>query len=706
MSKYTFDRSFIRLLLTSALSAVLTLGGLAGVPLLAAGLVPLPVLAAEEGEEKDADAGENASEDANAAEDASENAARDTSEDAAEDAQLWSEDYYRASDTSGDLTEMERDELDKICLEFMKQYHADLTLLSISTEKMDGRTLEELAALYYEDCGFGYGEGKDGFQMVYQLDTDEVAVVPFGAAAEMVPESYLQTLEGHVASYRKEYGIFGPFYATTRMLNNYMEKNYAGNGGEADQSAVPSEAAAAGSGESSDSAGTSGSTEAPGSGETSGSAEAVTDPSARVGEGSDMPAWYPVDPSSFPKYHDESAPRVVDVADLFTEDEEQTMETRLGEIRAELQKDVVIFTDVSDYGLGHDIYSADFYDFNGYGIGDEYEGVVLYICMDPGNRGWWACCTGPQTRGLYTEEVANEIDDLLYEYMVDGRYYEGVSDWIENFRRLYRNGSPYLDDWAAIDPDTIRRTHNESSPRVSDKLGLLTEEELSSLSEKAKELSAKYDIDVVIHTALDPGTLGIEEYCKRYYYFGGYGVGDDFDGIQLTIFKRPEYTGYPAVSAYGKCAEKLTETNDSRLERRCEGELMDRDYYAAAAQWIEQTDHMMKTGRAPQSAMHWIGSWIIAALIGCIYAGISLFRAYIGMDTPAIAENANAYYVDGSLKMRKVSDTFLDMRTTKQYRPRETRSSGGSSSGGGRSSYSSSYKGSSGTSHSGSGRKF
>ena len=153
----------------------------------------------------------------------------------------------------------------------------------------------------------------------------------------------------------------------------------------------------------------------------------------------EMPAWYPANPSNFQLFHNQNSPRVVDEANIFTDEEERRLETQIGEIRSELQKDIVIYTDVTDYGLTRSICAADFYDFNGYGYGDEREGICLFICMNPAERGWWCCCTGSETRAIYAEESANLIDDALYEYMGAGSYADGVADWIENIARLYRS---------------------------------------------------------------------------------------------------------------------------------------------------------------------------------------------------------------------------------------------------------------------------
>ncbi len=175
------------------------------------------------------------------------------------------------------------------------------------------------------------------------------------------------------------------------------------------------------------------------------------DDDLRVGDGDPaLPAWYPKDPLSFPFYHDEKAPRVIDIADIFSGEED-----------------------------------------NGYGIGPDREGVCLMICMEPGNRGWWCCCTGPVTRGLYDETVANQIDDMLYDYMKAGDYGTGVEDWIENIRRLYTTGSPYSEEWAVMDEASFKRFHDPDAPRVVDDAKLLSDSEIEKLTQKAADLSEK-----------------------------------------------------------------------------------------------------------------------------------------------------------------------------------------------------------------------
>ena len=624
----------------------------------------------------------------------------------------WSEEYYRASDPTGDLSELQMENLDEDCIRFMRDFHADIALLAVTSDSYEGMTPEELAEGYYDSCGFGYGEGRDGFQRVFYTDTGEMRIVAFGAAEGMIPADYLRMVEEKAPAFREDHGVFGTMYVTIAFLRNYLEgkaEAEAAAGAPAGAAAEAGEGAAA---ETDEEIGEQIEEDiaeeiAAGADAAGSSSDGSEDPYARVGEGADLPAWYPVHPGQFPEYHDETAPRVVDTADIFTGEEEAAMEARLAEIREELDRDIVIFTDVSTYGMNIESYSEDFFDYNGYGIGDDYEGVELCICMDPADRGWWTTCTGPQSEKMYTEEIANQVDDMLYEYLAAGEYYEGVSDWIENIRRLYKSGSPYTPEWAMQDKTAFERSHDPQALRIVDDAGLLTEEEITKLTAQAKEISDRFGLDVVVYTAEMPSSIDRQALSDDFYYYNGYGFGDDYDGILLTVYKWPGYKAVGRISASGKGAAKLTDVNRKRLLSRCEALISNRRYYDGISGWMDQAAHMLKTGRAPLSKGTWILYAAVSVLAGSIFGGISLSRANKRMATPKIAENADKYFVNGSLSVRNVSDQYLSSTSSRTYSPVQKRSSGGSShSSGRRSSYSGSHRGSSGRSHTGSGRKF
>ena len=139
-------------------------------------------------------------------------------------------------------------------------------------------------------------------------------------------------------------------------------------------------------------------------------------------------------------YHnDPSEPRVVDGADIFSAQEEAELSRKLAEMKEKHQVDLVIVTDNNDYGLGLDRYATSFYDMKGYGYGSDYSGVVMFISMEPGDRGWWCGGTGKAEK-YFTEENVNHMDDDMEPYMVNGRYGDGVKKYFSDLDTLLTKG--------------------------------------------------------------------------------------------------------------------------------------------------------------------------------------------------------------------------------------------------------------------------
>ena len=136
--------------------------------------------------------------------------------------EMWSEAYYRASSTTDGLSEAEKQSLDQACLEFMRDNKVDLAVLEVTASNYEGSNLSDLADGYYEDCGFGYGPGRDGFLMVWDSSNDQVLFKAYGTAANMIPASYLDFVSRSVVTYKEKYGSYGPLYAGIRYLANYM----------------------------------------------------------------------------------------------------------------------------------------------------------------------------------------------------------------------------------------------------------------------------------------------------------------------------------------------------------------------------------------------------------------------------------------------------------------------------------------------------
>ena len=160
-----------------------------------------------------------------------------------------------------------------------------------------------------------------------------------------------------------------------------------------------------------------------------------------------LPSWYPSDTSNFSDFHGTNLPRVVDDADIFTDMEEARLTEKVNALIAEFgnKYDLVIFTDVCNYGIGRGmeasdgVYPADFYQFNGYGKGDNYSGSVIFICMEPGNRYWWSAARG-DSRPYFSYDNVNALDDGIESYMVDGDYYGAMVKYITLLEEIYSTG--------------------------------------------------------------------------------------------------------------------------------------------------------------------------------------------------------------------------------------------------------------------------
>ncbi len=117
-------------------------------------------------------------------------------------------------------------------------------------------------------------------------------------------------------------------------------------------------------------------------------------------------------------------PLVVDNADLLTSLEETALTATLDDISSRHQIEIAIVTVNSTSGKSAMDYADDFYDDNGYGFGEDDDGVLLLI--DMGGREWWITTHGRGAYYLndyYLYEIENAfIDDLSAGNYVDAFY--------------------------------------------------------------------------------------------------------------------------------------------------------------------------------------------------------------------------------------------------------------------------------------------
>ena len=85
-------------------------------------------------------------------------------------------------------------------------------------------------------------------------------------------------------------------------------------------------------------------------------------------------------------------PRLVDEADLLTDEEEADILEQLDEISERQECDVAVVTVDGLDGKSAMEYADDFYDYNGYGFGEEKDGILLLVSME--ERDWYISTCG------------------------------------------------------------------------------------------------------------------------------------------------------------------------------------------------------------------------------------------------------------------------------------------------------------------------
>ncbi|MBQ4233835.1 MAG: TPM domain-containing protein [Firmicutes bacterium] len=260
-------------------------------------------------------------------------------------------------------------------------------------------------------------------------------------------------------------------------------------------------------------------------------------------------------------------------------------------------------------------------------------------------------------------------------------------------------------EWLPEIGESYTRVHRSEDPNaplgyVDDQAGFFYPEEIPEIEAAAAQVADQYGIDIMIHTLRTPTGMDSNEYAEKYYFYNGIGRGSGYDGILLVMYPYADSVIY----AEGTAGEKLTDVNLGRMAGHIYPLTDENDYKEAALTFIEDTAHMMKTGRVARSLASWLSTGVLGSVFGTIFGGASLGTAKRTMKTPRTRTDASDY-VRG-FRLTEHNDNYLFTSTSRRYIPPQRTSSGGGHSSGGHSSYSSSFHSSSGASHSSSGRKF
>ena len=136
-------------------------------------------------------------------------------------------------------------------------------------------------------------------------------------------------------------------------------------------------------------------------------------------------------------------PLIYDEADLLTDAEEARLLSRLESLSSSVGMDVVIALVNSTGELSPMEYADDFFDYNGYGCGDNRDGLVLLVSMEYSD--WWISTRGYAVTA-FTDAGIEYIGEQVTPYLSDGKYADAVEEFAaqcETFIAQAKTGDPF-----------------------------------------------------------------------------------------------------------------------------------------------------------------------------------------------------------------------------------------------------------------------
>ncbi len=136
-------------------------------------------------------------------------------------------------------------------------------------------------------------------------------------------------------------------------------------------------------------------------------------------------------------------PLVYDEADLLNDAEEAALLSKLEAISDEADMDVVVALVNSTGELSPMEYADDFFDYNGYGRGDNRDGLVLLVSMEYSD--WWISTRGYAITA-FTDAGIEYIGEQVTPYLSDGKYADAVEEFAaqcETFIAQAKTGDPF-----------------------------------------------------------------------------------------------------------------------------------------------------------------------------------------------------------------------------------------------------------------------
>ncbi len=139
--------------------------------------------------------------------------------------------------------------------------------------------------------------------------------------------------------------------------------------------------------------------------------------------------------------------RVVDESDLLTSEEESALEAKLDELSNTLGHDIAVVT-VNELGEKDiRLFAHDYYDDNGYGIGDDDSGILLLVCISARQ---FAMSTCGEAMDIFDESDLISLENAFFSDLSNGYYYDAFDAFADECEYIITYDKKLAPVWILI----------------------------------------------------------------------------------------------------------------------------------------------------------------------------------------------------------------------------------------------------------------
>ena len=202
-----------------------------------------------------------------------------------------------------------------------------------------------------------------------------------------------------------------------------------------------------------------------------------------------------------------SSNNVIDEMGFLSQNEINDLQAEIESIQDTYLMDVVIVITDDTQGKSSMEFADDYFDYNDFGIGAEYDGLLLLVNMNA--RELWISTTGSQTIDQYAGAIDSMIDRIS-PFLSDGAYYEAGMEFVRQINSIETNLTQ--NSSSAIQKTFLMKVVDMIKSPFPYIAGIL----IAAIATIAITLSSKGKVTVTNRTYETPGSFKLERQTDRF----------------------------------------------------------------------------------------------------------------------------------------------------------------------------------------------